>query len=223
MSFPPSNHVSPEAQLELIRWKQAQFARISEQVEDALLDLMSQIETTVVSMSAFAVSKAQVRPDALWKQLFTPWAKEVADQVETEMQKEVNALAAALSEKGASREALHLMLPVLANASLLIGSLAAIPSLVGAATVTSSFFFIAPQISVPILALAGTGLAVGTLVGSRGVDWLQDRNRARLVTRLQRRARMAVLGHGLSAGQRSFVADLQAATLRRLEAELETA
>ncbi|WPY95284.1 hypothetical protein T8T21_03925 [Limimaricola variabilis] len=226
MTLPaPSLSPDPVVELELIRWRQARFDRITECVEDALPELMTKIESTVASMTSIAVGRAQISPETLWKTLFEPWARQVASRVEAEMEEEIGVLAASLSEKGTSRDVLRVALPALAGAGVLAASLAAIPSVISIATVTTtSFFFITTTtISWPVLAVGGAGIAVASFTGSRIIDRLSDRNRAHLVTRLQLRARIAALGCGLASSERSLVTDLQAATLRSLEAKLETA
>ncbi|SFE00305.1 hypothetical protein [Salipiger profundus] len=223
-SSEPAQPVDIGTELELIRWKQTQFARITEQVEDALPELMTQIEETVAKMSSLATGRAQMRIDPVWKDIFEPWAEELALGVEAQVKHEVRELTAALSEKGNSKDALRAALPTLASAGVLAASLAAIPTVLGLATVPAAplFIFATATVSWPIVAAGGAGLAVATLAGGRFVDRLQDRNRAHLVTRLQNRARTATLGHGRTVGERSLVTDLQAAALRTLEAEMET-
>jgi hypothetical protein len=219
----PARPLEPDVELELIRWRQARFERITEYVEDALPDLLADIETSVASMSSIAAGKAQILPDTLWKKLFEPWAQQIANRVEAEMEKEIGLLAASLFEKGTSRNALRAALPALAGVGVLAASLAAIPSVISMATVTTTsfFFFTSTTISWPIIAVGGAGLALATLTGSRVVDRLSDRNRAHLAARLKSRARIAALGYGLVFGERSLVTDLQAFTLRSLEAKLE--
>lgn len=218
----PAHSLDPAVELEMIQWKQARFERITEQLENALPDLMAEIERTVASISSIAASKAQVSPDRLWKELFEPWAQRTASRVETEMDNEIGALVSALSEKGTRQDALRVALPALAGAGVLAASLAAIPTVISLATVTTTSFFIftTTAISWPVLAVGGAGIALATLTGSRVVDRLSERNRRHLIARLQGRARIAALGHGLAPGERCLVTDLQAITLRRLEAEL---
>lgn len=209
----------------MIRWKQERFERITEQVENALPDLMAEIERTVASISSIAASKAQVSPDRLWKELFEPWAKQTAGCVEAEMDNEIGALVSALSEKGTRQDALRVALPALAGAGVLAASLAATTTVISLATVTTTSFFIftTTAISWPVLAVGGAGIALATLTGGRIVDRLSDRNRRHLVVRLQGRARIAALGHGLVPGERCLVTDLQAITLRSLETKLRAA
>ncbi|MEX5565133.1 hypothetical protein SM764_17065 [Pseudophaeobacter sp. 1A16562] len=225
MTMPePAFPLDPAAELEMIRWKQARFEEITQVVENALPELMADIEETVISMSTLTASKAQVFPDGPWKDLFEPWAKKTARLVEAQMEKEIGELAASSSEKGTLGEALRVARPALAGAGVLAASLAAIPSVVSLATITTTSFFVlsTTTISWPIIAVGGAGLAVTSFAGSKGVKWLEDKNRVRLVNRLQGRALTATLGHGLAPGERSLVTDLQAATLRRLEAKLES-
>ncbi|WP_428927500.1 hypothetical protein [Marinibacterium sp. SX1] len=221
----PSSTLDPIVELEVIRWKQARFERVTEYVEDALPDLMADIENAITSMSSFAASKAQISPESLWKELFGPWAQKVAHRVEADLEGEIDALAASLSEKGTSQAALRAALPALARVSVLGASLAAIPSVISFATVTTTSFFLlsSPTLSLPLFAVGGAGLAVATLTGSKVVDRLSNRNRAYLTTRLQSRARTAALGYGLASGARCLVTDLQAFTLRSLETKIETA
>jgi hypothetical protein len=127
-------------------------------------------------------------------------------------------------EAGTGQRVFKLALPTLAQAGVLAASLAAIPSVISLATVPTTFFlvFSSSALSWPIFAVGAGGLALATFAGSSVVDRLSDRNRRQLVVRLQGRARAATLGHGLVSGARCLVTDLQAATLRRLEVELET-
>ncbi len=220
----PAFPLDPADELEMIRWKQARFEEITQVVEEALPELMTDIEETVASMSTYTASKSQVFPDGLWKNLFEPWAKRTASLVEARMEKEIGELTASFSEKGTLGEALRVARPAIAGAGVLAASLAAIPSVVSLGTITTTSFFVlsTTTISWPIIAVGGAGLAVTSFAGSKGVKWLADKNRVRLVNRLQGRALTATLGHGLTPGDRSFVTDLQAATLRRLEAKLES-
>lgn len=220
----PGFLLDPISELEMIRWKQARFEEITLVVEDALPELMANIEKTVTSMSTISASKAQAFPDGLWKKLFEPWAKQTASLVEAQMEKEIGELVAASSENGTLAEALRVARPVLAGAGLLAASLAAIPTIASFATIstTSLFFFTTTTVSWPVIAAGGAGLAVTTFAGGSGIKWLANKNRSHLVTRLQRRAVTAALGYGLALSERSLVADLQAATLRSLEAKLET-
>jgi len=217
--------LDPVSDLEMIRWKQARFEEITIVVEDALPELMADIEKTVASMPAISASKAQVYPDGLWQELFEPWARQTASLVEAQMEKEIGVLAASSSKKGTIGAALRVARPALAGAGVLAVSLAAIPSVVSLATIstTSFFIFTTTTISWPVIAVGGAGLALTTFAGGSGVKWLGNKNRSHLVNRLQGRALTAALGLGLASGERSLVTDLQVATLRSLEANLETA
>lgn len=219
---PVSTH-DPVSELKMIRWKQARFEEITLVVEDALPELLKNIEKTVASMTTIRASKAQVFPDGLWKELFEPWALQTASLVEAQMEEEIQELVASASERGNLEQALRVARPGLAGARVLAASLAAIPTVISFATVstTSFFVFTTSSISWPIIAVGGVGLAVTTFAGGSGVKWLGDKNRLHLVKRLQQRALTAALGYGSSLGERSLVTDLQAATLRSLDANLE--
>lgn len=220
----PAFPLDPISELKMIRWKQARFEEITIVIEDALPELMANIEATVASMPTIRASKAQVFSDGLWKELFEPWAKQTASLVEAQMEEEIGELVTSTSEKGSLGEALRVARPALAGAGVLAASLAAIPAVISLATVSTTSFlvFTTASISWPIVAVGGAGLAVATFTGGSGVKWLVNKNRSHLVNRLQGRALTAALGYGLASGKRSLVADLQAATLRRLEAKLET-
>ena len=140
------------------------------------------------------------------------------------MEKEIEELVASKYEEGTLGQALRAVQPALAGAGVLAASLAAIPAVISLATVstTSLLVFTTSSISWPIIALGGAGLAMTTIAGGRGVKWLGDKNRSHLVDRLQQRALIAALGYGRAPGERSLVTDLQASTLRNLEAKLET-
>jgi hypothetical protein len=212
-----------DSELALIRWRHEAFNRITETVEAALPDLMAEIDRTVAGLSVVAAGKAQIWPDRLWNDIFEPWAQKTAHQVESEMVEFVDTIATSLAETGTGKKIFQLALPTLARAGVLAASLAAIPSVVSLATVTTTtfVFFSTPVLSLPLLAVGAGGLALATFTGSRVADRLSDRNRRKLVVHLQGRARTAALGHGLVSGARCVVNDLQAATMRRLEVELE--
>lgn len=210
-------------ELKVIRWKQARFEEITSVVEGALPELMTNIEKTVASMTGIRASKAQLFSDELWKELFEPWALQTASLVEAKMEGEIQELVASASEKGTLEQALRVAGPGLAGAGVLAASLAAIPAVISLATVstTSFFVFTTSSISWPIIAIGGASLAVTTFAGGSGVKWLDDKNRLHLVKRLQQRALTAAFGYGRSLSERSLVTDLQAATLRSLDANLE--
>jgi len=207
----------------MIRWKQARFEEITSAVEDALPELLTNIEKTVASMTSIRASQAQLFSDGLWKELFEPWALHTARLVEAKMEDEIQELVASAFEKGTLEQVLRVAPPGLAGAGLLAASFAAIPAVISLATVstTSFFVFTTTSISWPLVAAGGAGLAVSTFAGGTGVKWLGDRNRSHLVKRLQQRARTVALGYGRTASERSLVTDLQVATLRSLDANLE--
>lgn len=213
----------PVSELKMIRWKQARFEEITSVVEDALPELLTNIEKTVASMTSIRASKAQLFSDGLWKELFEPWALQTASLVEAQMEEQIQELVASASEKGTLGQALRVARPGLAGAGVLAASLAAIPAVISLATVSTTTFlvFTTTSISWPILAVGGGGLAVTAVAGGSGVKWLGDKNRLHLVKRLQQRALTAALGYGLSLSERSLVTDLQVATLRSLDANLE--
>lgn len=219
----PASSLDPVSELNMIRWKHARFEEITIVVEDALSELMANIEDTVASMPTIRASKAQVFPDGIWKELFEPWAMQTANLVEAQMEVEIEELVASTSEKGTMGEALRVARPALAGAGVLAASFAAIPSVISLATLSTTSFlvFTNPLISWPIIAVGGAGLAVTTYAGGSGIKWLGNKNRSHLVNRLQQRALTAALGYGRASAARSLVTDLQAATLRNLEAKLE--
>jgi len=225
MTTPDSTGLlEPDVELALIRWRQKSFNRITETVEDALPNLMAEIERTVAELSAVAAGKAQMWPDKVWKAIYEPWAQKTASQVEMAMVDSIDTIATSLSEGGNGRKAFQLLLPTLAQAGVLAASLAAIPTVIALATAstTTLLVFTSTTFLWPVFAVGGATLAVATFAGSRLADRISDRNRKKLVVSLQDRSRTAALGHGLAAGARCLVTDLQATALRGLEAKLET-
>lgn len=111
---------------------------------------------------------------------------------------------------------LRAALPALAGTGLAALSLAAIPTVISFATVTSStfVFFTTTAVSWPLFAVGSLALVVAAFVG-RG---LIDRGVAGLRVTLHRRAdalaASAVFGLGAKPGQRNVLEDIQALALK---------
>ena len=107
-------------------------------------------------------------------------------------------------------------LPAIAGVGLIGASLAAIPTVISFATVSTSVlaFWGTSAISWPLFALGAAGLGLATLTGSQSLKFAKDKARRKLCLRLYREAGRQVFGIGEKPGSRCMLSDIQAAIVQ---------
>ncbi len=107
-------------------------------------------------------------------------------------------------------------LPAIAGVGLIGASLAAIPTVISFATVSTSVlaFWGTSAISWPLFVLGAAGIGVATLTGSQSLKFAKDKARRKLCLRLHREAGRQVFGIGEKPGARCMLSDIQAAIIQ---------
>ena len=107
-------------------------------------------------------------------------------------------------------------LPAIAGVGLIGASLAAIPTVISFATVSTSVlaFWGTSAISWPLFALGAAGLSVAALTGSQSLKFAKDKARGKLCGRLHREAGRQVFGIGEKPGARCMLSDIQAGIIQ---------
>jgi hypothetical protein len=107
-------------------------------------------------------------------------------------------------------------LPVIAGVGLIAASVAAIPTVISFATVSTSFlaFWGTATISWPLFALGAAGIGFATLAGSQSLKSAETRARRKLCSRVHKEAGRQVFGIGEKPGARCILSDIQAAVVK---------
>ncbi|QYZ71193.1 hypothetical protein [Neotabrizicola shimadae] len=200
----------------LLDWRDRQLEAISEQLEDALPVLVAQLEAWVDQASILDLIGANLGPNTDQKAIIDMWKSE---QIRRAVRRADEAMSAALRslppDPGGLTDAtpeLGQLLPAAAGVGLLAASIAAIPTVVSFATITSSSLaiFTISTVSWPLMAVGAAGVATATFLGSTLVKRAHAGWREGIKSRLRSWAYKQMLGLGASRGARSFLSDLQA-------------
>lgn len=208
----------------VLDWRDGQMEAISEQLEDALPDLLAELDAWVDAASSWSLARAELGPSAEQLAIVDTWSAEqtrrAVRRAEEAMSDVLHALPPDLSGDGPE---LATLLPAVAGVGLIAASVAALPTIISFATVTTSSlaFFSVSTVSWPLmaagLAVAATAAAAGsTLVVRAEAEW-----RRRVKARLRAWAYARMLGLGAPRGARSFLSDLQAAVIRAGNTRME--
>lgn len=210
-----------DTRLSLIEWRDQELAAITEQLELAFPQLLSEIRSRVATLSTLQVARAEFDPRPLTLQILAPWVEAQTRIAVERAETEFTALIANLKADG-QLGAIATALPALAGVGMLAASVLALPTVVTWATITTTslFFFTTSSISVPLLLIGGTALAGLSLTGVKVLGATEGRLRNHLVARVEAQARSAVFGSGLDLDARCLLNDLQAAVLRAGQARL---
>ena len=207
---------SIEAKLELLDWREREFETISSQLEKAYPELLSAILTHVDSMRLSSVAWTHANPKPLAQTLIAPWADEQSRIGVNRAEGRLKEVLDGLATDSDLRNHLSAALPALAGAGIIAASVAALPSLVTFATVTTTTLLISTTtvVSVPTLLIGGSVLAVLSATGVKTLDHANSKTRAQLVRRIAAMAQTAIFGQGLPPDARCLVNDLQAMVLQ---------
>lgn len=200
----------------LLDWRDRQLEAISEQLEDALPQLVDQLKAWVDQASILDLVGANLGPNADQNAIIDIWKSE---QIRRAVRRADEAMSAALRslppDPGGLTDAtpeLGQLLPAAAGVGLLAASIAAIPTVVSFATITSSSLaiFTISTVSWPLMAVGAAGVATATFLGSTLVTRAHASWREGIKSRLRAWAYKQMLGLGAPRGARSLLSDLQA-------------
>lgn len=208
----------------VLDWRDSQMEAISEQLEDAIPDLLARLDAWVDEASRWSLALAEIGPNADQRAIVDSWSAEQTRQAVRRAEEAMtDALRALPPDLTGGAPELATLLPAMAGVGLIAASVAALPTIISFATVTTSSlaFFSVTTVSWPLMvagiAVAATAAAAGStlLIRAEG-DW-----RRRVKTRLRAWAYAQMLGLGAPRGARSFLSDLQAAIIRAGNTRME--
>ena len=208
------------AQLEFLAWRDAQLAAISSQLEEALPALLDELAEQVESASIVNLVRSTIALKSSAEAIIQRWG---ADQLvkalgraEAELDQTLLQLPGKVNLDSDVWEQVTKALPAIAGVGLIGASLAAIPTVISFATVSTSVlaFWGTSAISWPLFALGAAGIGVATLTGSQSLKFAKDKARRKLCLRLHREAGRQVFGIGEKPGARCMLSDIQAAIVQ---------
>lgn len=208
------------AQLEFLAWRDAQLAAISSQLEEALPALLDELAEQVESASVVNLVRSTISLKSSAEAIIQRWG---ADQLvkalgraEADLDQTLLQLPGKVNLDNDVWEQVTKALPAIAGVGLIGASLAAIPTVISFATVSTSVlaFWGTSAISWPLFALGAAGIGVATLTGSQSLKFAKDKARRKLCLRLHREAGRQVFGIGEKPGARCMLSDIQAAIVQ---------
>jgi len=208
------------AQLEFLAWRDAQLAAISLQLEEALPELLDELTEQVERANIVNLVRTTIALKSSTETIIQRWG---ADQLvkalgraEAELDQTLLQLPGKVNLDSDVWEQVTKALPAIAGVGLIGASLAAIPTVISFATVSTSVlaFWGTSAISWPLFALGAAGIGVATLTGSQSLKFAKDKARRKLCLRLHREAGRQVFGIGEKPGARCMLSDIQAAIVQ---------
>lgn len=208
------------AQLEFLAWRDTQLAAISSQLEEAFPALLDELAEQVESASAVYWVWSTIALKSSAEAIIQRWG---ADQLvkalgraEADLDQTLLQLPGKVNLDNDVWEQVTKALPAIAGVGLIGASLAAIPTVISFATVSTSVFLFwgTSAISWPLFALGAAGIGVATLTGSQSLKFAKDKARQKLCLRLHREAGRRVFGIGEKPGARCMLSDMQAAIVQ---------
>lgn len=208
------------AQLEFLAWRDAQLAAISLQLEEAFPVLLDDLSMQVERAGTMDLVRSTISLKSSAEATLQQWGTEQLDaalaRAEAELDQVLLQLPGSVNIDSDVWEQVTKALPAIAGIGLIAASIAAVPTIISFATVSTSVlaFWGTASISWPLFALGAAGLGVATLTGSQSLKFAHDMARAKLGARLQREAGRQVFGLGEKPGARCMLSDIQAAVVQ---------
>jgi len=186
------------------------------QLEEALPTLLDDLTEQVETASIVNLVRSTIALKSSAEATMQRWGAEqlatALSRAETELDQAFLQLPGKVNLDNDVWEQVTKALPAIAGVGLIGASLAAIPTVISFATVSTSFlaFWGTSAISWPLFALGAAGIGVATLTGSQSLIFAKAKARGRLCNRLHREAGRQVFGIGEKAGARCMLSDIQA-------------
>lgn len=205
------------AQLEFLAWRDTQLAETSLQLENAFPALLNELTEQVERASIVNLVRSTIALKSSAEAIIQHWSNdqlvEALARAEAELDQTFLQLPGKVNLDSDVWEQVTKALPAIAGVGLIGASLAAIPTVISFATVSTSIlaFWGTSVISWPLFALGAAGLGVATFTGSQSLNYAKDKARRTLCRRLHREAGRQVFGIGEKPGARCVLSDIQAA------------
>lgn len=211
-----SSTLAIHTSLEVLIWRDEQMAAISEQLEDAFPALLAELDHLADEGSLMSVAIATVGVYTAAGAAIKAWSEEqsriAVARAETELEHTLTSLSADFAAGSSAWDSAATAIPAVAGVGILAGSLAAIPTVISFATITTSSFafFATSTVSWPLFAVGAAALAIASYTGSSALSHAASQARASFKRRLHDAAARAVFGTGLALDARCLHNDLQA-------------
>jgi len=217
------------AQLEFLAWRDAQLAAISLQLEQAFPTLLDDLKMQVDRASILNLVSSTISFKSSAEATIKEWGMK---QLETALKRaEIDLDQALLQIAGGVNldsdvwDQVSKALPAIAGVGLIGASVAAIPTVISFATVSTSFLAIwgTASISWPLFAIGAAGIGVATLLGSQSLRYAESKARGTLCRRLHKEAGRQVFGIGEKPDARCMLSDIQAAVVQAAQNRIQGA
>lgn len=209
-----------DAQLEFVAWRDNQLAAISLQLENAFPALLESLTDQVEHASIYDLVSSSIALTSSAEETIKLWG---ADQLnvaliraKADLDQTILQLPGRVNLDSDVWDQVTNALPALAGVGLIGASIAAIPTVISFATVTTSVlaFWGTASISWPLFAVGAVGIGIATLTGSQSLKFAQDKIRAKLCSRMHQVAAKQVFALGEKPGARCILSDIQAAVVQ---------
>lgn len=208
------------AQLEFLAWRDAQLAAISLRLEEAFPALLDDLSAQVERASIVDLMRSTLSLKSSTEAIIQRWGTEQLNAAislaEAELEDALLQLPGGMNLDSDIWEQGSKALPAIAGVGLIAASVAAIPTVISFATVSTSFlaFWGTATISWPLLALGAAGIGIATLAGSQSLKSAEARARRKLCNRVHKEAGRQVFGIGGKLGARCMLSDIQATVVK---------
>lgn len=208
------------AQLEFLAWRDAQLAEISLQLEEAFPALLDALSARVEHAGIVDLVHSTLAMKSSTEVIIQRWGavqlNVASSRAEAELEDAILQLPGGLDLDSDIWEQGSKALPAIAGVGLIAASIAAIPTVISFATVSTGFFAFwgTATISWPLFALGAAGIGVAALAGSQSLKSAETRARRKLCRRVHKEACRQVFGIGKKTGARCMLSDIQAAVIK---------
>lgn len=208
------------AHLDFLAWRDAQLLAIYEQVEEAFPDLLADLAARVNEAGRLNLIRSTLALRSAAEATIKEWTSEqlekACSRAEAELDRTLLELPGGLNIESDVREQVLKAAPAIAGVGLIVGSVAAIPTVISFATVSTSVLAIwsTATISWPLFALGAAGVGIAVLTGSKSLRIAEKKARELLLKRMRREAARQVFGIGAKTGDRCILNDIQAVTVQ---------
>lgn len=209
-----------DTQIELLAWRDAQLTEISLQIENAFPALLDHLADQVERAGIYDLVRSTIALTSSAEATIQLWAAEQLDialvRGEADLDQAILEFPGKVNLDGDVWDQVMQALPALAGVGLIGASVAAIPTVLSFATVSTSVlaFWGTASISWPLFAVGAVGIGALTLTGSQSLMLANDKVRANLCKRLHQEAARQVFAIGMQPGTRCLLSDIQAATIQ---------
>ncbi len=208
------------AQLEFLAWRDTQLAAISLQLEEGFSALLDDLAAQVASAGFVDLIRSTIALRSSTEAIIQRWGAQQLDlalsRAEAELDQAFLHLPGSLNLDSDVWEQVTKALPAIAGIGLIGASVAAIPTVISFATVSTSIlaFWGTASISWPLFALGAAGVGVAALTGAQSLKFAEGKARRKLRSRLYREADRQIFGIGEKPGARCMLSDIQAAVVQ---------